>query len=299
MPPRLDSFQRVGIDVHGILAGRVGEVALMGALVGLGVGVGLLLVWSAFTMPRTPRDVARHRDGWLARRLGEAGLSQVSAPGAGAAEPRARRRARRWSIQVVSGTPPVALAFGADGGLPAVRGGRRPGPAPAARVRRGLARGRRQPRLGRARRACRCPTRWPRSACAGPEPLRPAFDAFALDYQVTGRFGDCLDRLKDELADPVGDRVVEGLRIAREVGGGELGRLLRNLSGYLRDDARTRSEMESRQAWTVNGARLAVAAPWLVLLLMSFQSDVIRRYASPAGVVILVVGAALCVVAYR
>ena len=96
-----------------------------------------------------------------------------------------------------------------------------------------------------------------------------------------------------ELADPVGDRVVEGLRIAREVGGGELGRLLRNLSGYLRDDARTRSEMESRQAWTVNGARLAVAAPWLVLLIMSFQSDVIRRYASPVGVLILVVGAAV------
>ena len=39
--------------------------------------------------------------------------------------------------------------------------------------------------------------------------------------------------------------------------------------------------MESRQAWTVNGARLAVAAPWLVLLLMSFQSEVIHRYASP------------------
>ena len=101
----------------------------------------------------------------------------------------------------------------------------------------------------------------------GPEPLRAAFDQFALDYQVTGRFGECLDRLKARLADPVGDRVVEGLRVAREVGGGELGRLLRNLSGYLRDEARTRSELESRQAWTVNGARLAVASPWLVLLL--------------------------------
>ena len=93
--------------------------------------------------------------------------------------------------------------------------------------------------------------------------------------------------------------MVEGLRIAREVGGGELGRLLRNLSGYLRDDARTRSELESRQAWTVNGARLAVAAPWLVLLLMSFQSDVIHRYASPVGVVVLALGAGACVVAYR
>jgi tight adherence protein B len=97
---------------------------------------------------------------------------------------------------------------------------------------------------------------------------------------VTGRFGESLDRLKERLADPVGDRVVEGLRVAREVGGGELGRLLRNLSGYLREDVRTRGELESRQAWTVNGARLAVAAPWLVLLFMSFVTRWLEKVSS-------------------
>ncbi|MBS4754700.1 type II secretion system F family protein, partial [Nocardioides sp. zg-ZUI104] len=136
-------------------------------------------------------------------------------------------------------------------------------------------------------------------AVRGPEPLRAPFAAFALDYQVSGRFGDCLDRLKDRLADPVGDRVVEGLRIAREVGGGELGRLLRNLSAFLRDDLRTRSELEARQSWAVNGARVAVAAPWVVLLVMSTQRTVIERYQSAAGTVVLVLGAGLCVVAYR
>jgi tight adherence protein B len=133
----------------------------------------------------------------------------------------------------------------------------------------------------------------------GPEPLRDPFRVFAREYQSSGRFDNCLDRLKERLADPVGDRVVEGLRVAREVGGGELGRLLRNLSSHLRDDARTRSELEARQSWAVNGARLAVAAPWLVLLLMCFQRDVIGRYASTGGVVVLTVGAVLCVVAYR
>jgi tight adherence protein B len=136
-------------------------------------------------------------------------------------------------------------------------------------------------------------------AVRGPEPLRAAFEAFALDYQVSGRFGACLDRLKDRLAHPVGDRVVEGLRIAREVGGGERGRLLRNLSGYLRDDLRTRSELEARQSWAVNGARVAVAAPWIVLLAMSTQPAVIERYQSTAGAVVLVLGAVVCVLAYR
>jgi tight adherence protein B len=133
----------------------------------------------------------------------------------------------------------------------------------------------------------------------GPEPLREPFVKFGLDYQASGRFGDCLDVLKTRLADPVGDRIVEALRIARDVGGGDLGRMLRTLSGFLRDDARTRSELESRQAWTVNGARLAVAAPWVVLLLMSFQPDVISRFASAAGVVVLTGGAVACVLAYR
>lgn len=95
----------------------------------------------------------------------------------------------------------------------------------------------------------------------GPAELRPAFTAFADDYRATGRFSVCLDDLKERLADPVGDRLIESLRIARDVGGSDLGRLLRTLSGFLRDDARTRAELETRQGWTVNAARLAVIAP--------------------------------------
>jgi tight adherence protein B len=133
----------------------------------------------------------------------------------------------------------------------------------------------------------------------GPLPLREPFRRFGADYASTGRFADSLNRLKARLADPVGDRVIEALRIAREVGGGDLGRLLRSLSSFLRDDARTRSELESRQSWSVNGARVAVAAPWLVLGMLSFQGDVIQRYNSPLGALIIGVGAALCLVAYR
>jgi tight adherence protein B len=133
----------------------------------------------------------------------------------------------------------------------------------------------------------------------GPEGLRDAFAGFGRDYQSSGRFHESLDLLKDRLADPVGDRVVEALRIAREVGGGDLGRMLRALSGFLREDLRTRGELESRQSWTVNGARLAVAAPWLVLLLMCLQGEVVGRFATGAGLVVLLVGAGLCAVAYR
>jgi tight adherence protein B len=267
----------------------------MGAIIGLGLGTGLLLVWSAFFLPRQPKRPHPKRgrlDDLLARAgMGGVGRNSFLLLCLGSA------MLVFLVIQVVSRTAPVALVFGAMAGyLPvAIVAGR-------ARTRQrefaevwpeavdNLASG--------VRAGLSLPEALSGLGVRGPEPLRDAFTQFGLDYQVSGRFGDCLDRLKDRLADPVGDRVVEGLRIAREVGGGDLGRLLRNLSGYLRDDARTRSELESRQAWTINGARLAVAAPWLVLLTLSLQSNVIQRYASPAGVVVLVVGALLCVVAY-
>ena len=133
----------------------------------------------------------------------------------------------------------------------------------------------------------------------GPAELRPAFTAFAEDYRTTGRFHDCLDRLKDRLSDPVGDRIVESLRIAREVGGSDLGKLLRTLSSFLREDARTRAELETRQGWTINAARLAAGAPWVILGLLALNGSSLEAYSSPTGWMVLAVGAGLCVVAYR
>lgn len=136
-------------------------------------------------------------------------------------------------------------------------------------------------------------------AVRGPQELRPAFQAFAEDYRSSGRFHDCLDLLKDRLSDPVGDRLVESLRIAREVGGSDLGRLLRTLSTFLREDSRTRSELETRQGWTVNAARLAVAAPWIVLAMLCTRPESIQAYATTTGTLILLVGAAVSAAAYR
>ena len=266
----------------------------MGAVLGLVLGVGLLLVWSSFWSPRPARP---RRTSRLRPLLSSAGLQDVS-PVAFVIVCAACGITSLTIVLVASRTPPVALVFGAMGGY-----------LPVA-VLKGRARRRQRDfaevwpeAVDNLASAVRAGMSLPEALAAladrGPEPLRAAFHGFALDYQVSGRFSDALDRLKERLADQVGDRVVESLRVAREVGGGDLGRLLRSLSGFLRDDARTRSELEARQSWTVNGARLAVAAPWLVLLLMCFQPEVIQRYSTGAGVVVLIGGAVLCMVAYR
>lgn len=133
----------------------------------------------------------------------------------------------------------------------------------------------------------------------GPEELRPSFAEFALDYQASGDFASCLDRLKIRLADPVGDRIVEALRITRDVGGTDLGGLLRTLSAFLREDSRTRAELEARQSWTVNAARLALGAPWIVLGLMATRPEAAQAYDSGTGLVVILVGAAVSLLAYR
>jgi len=133
----------------------------------------------------------------------------------------------------------------------------------------------------------------------GPEPLRPAFVRFASEYRATGSFDRALSVLTAVLRDPVADRVILALATAREVGGTDLGRVLATLSDFVRQDARSRGDVEARQSWTVNAARVAVAAPWITLLLLCTRPEAVAAYRTPTGTLILVGAAVMSVVAYR
>ncbi len=273
----------------------------MGAVIGLILGVGLLLIVRGTAVrPARENDASGSLGPWWRRRtdlLRQAGIEGVSTAQFVVLQ-LISAVAATVIVLLVSGSTTVALAFGAI----AFR-------APPAVARR--LRDRRVVELrdvwpevvDNLASAVRAGLSLPEAVSAlgarGPEQLRPAFQRFAVDYRATGRFALCLDRLKEALADPVGDRVCESLRMAREVGGTDLGRLLRTLSAFLREDARTRAELETRQGWTVNAARLAVAAPWLVLLLLASQSTILDAYDTSGGAIVLGVGGAICFLAYR
>lgn len=133
----------------------------------------------------------------------------------------------------------------------------------------------------------------------GPAPTRGAFAEFEADYRRNGNFSLCLDRLKMALADPTADRILETLRMAREVGGSDVTAVLRGLAGYLREDAALRAEVVARQSWIRNAARLGVAAPWLLLLVLASRPETLDAYDSTAGSMLIIVGVALTLVAYR
>jgi tight adherence protein B len=97
----------------------------------------------------------------------------------------------------------------------------------------------------------------------------------------------------------VGDRIVETLRMARQVGGTDLTTVLRALASSVRADAALRGEVEARQSWTRGAAVLGVAAPWLVLALLATRPEGAQAYATPEGVSLVLAGAALSVLAYQ
>ncbi|MGY1636311.1 type II secretion system F family protein [Geodermatophilus sp. SYSU D00742] len=271
-------------------------MSLTGPLLGLLLGVGLLLVWRSG--PRAPqRRRGTRGPSRRQQRIAAAGLTGINA-----AQLTALQVGLGVLVLVVvlltTGTVTVSLVFAVFGfALPAVQ------------VRRLAAKRQADLRevwpevVDNLASAVRAGLSLPEALSAlgtrGPEALRAPFTRFAAEYRSSGRFGECLDRLKDSLADPVGDRIVETLRVAREVGGSDLGRVLRTLATFLREDARARAELETRQGWVVQAARLAVAAPWVVLLLLATQSTTLDAYDSPMGTALLLGGAAVCLVAYR
>jgi len=267
---------------------------MTGALIGLGVGLGALLIVLGVSLPGTVRDARVSR---LRRLIDRAGLERVSPSGvvAGCA-----------GLALVSGLLVLAISGVAVVGLlAAIVAGYLPVAILRRRARtRSVALRSAWPdavdMLGSAVRAgMSLPEAVIDMGVRGPEALRPAFRAFAADYRATGSFALALEQLKESLRDPVADRVIVSLGIAREVGGSDLGRVLATLSDFLRQDARARGEIEARQSWTVNAARVAVAAPWITLLLLCTRPETVAAYSTTTGAAILIGSAVLSVVAYR
>lgn len=272
---------------------------MIGLLLGLVLGVGLFLVWWSCWVPAPRPPATTTRRGPLDRlsdEIVQAGFAGLSVRTLLAACVIACALVAAL-VQATVGVLPIATCFAVMAAMAPVAFVRR-----RARTRRARLRDLWPDAVDNITSGVRAGMALPEALAQlgtrGPDELREPFMSFADDYRLTGRFHDSLDRLKERLSDPVGDRLVESLRIAREVGGTDLGHLLRTLSGFLREDARTRAELETRQSWTVNAARLAVAAPWLVLAMLSTNPESVAAYSSALGVGVLAIGGALTAFAY-
>lgn len=261
------------------------------------LAAGILLVISPWVWPDRARRTRPATPGGVTRLLESAGFARVppAAVMAVSVAAAAVSAATAWLVTPVAALSVVAAAAGALAPLAWLRARR----TRLVRSRRALWPDVCDLLIASVRAGMSLPDAVASLADSAPAPLRPAFAAFARDVAASGHFDSSAQRLKIALADPVGDRIIETLRMARQVGGTELTSVLRALAASVRADAALRAEVESRQSWIRGAAVLGVAAPWVILALLAMRPEGSRAYSSPEGMALILAGAAVSVVAYR
>ena len=266
----------------------------MGALIGLGVGTGLLLI----VLGLTSSPQARHRRvSRVSRLVQAAAVPNVTPRGVYSAMAISALAAGSLAL-IITAIPVVALISAMAAAFTPLVILNRKGTSRAKSLRTSW-----PDAVDTLASAVRAGMSLPEAladlAQRGPAELRFSFTYFAKTYRATGSFVAALDSLQGHLSDPVADRVIAALRIAQEVGGTDLGHVLRTLSSLLRQDATTRGDIEARQSWTVSAARMSIAAPWLTLAFLCTRPEAVVAFNSVMGGVVLLGAAIVSVLAYR
>jgi len=124
----------------------------------------------------------------------------------------------------------------------------------------------------------------------GPDPLREVFADFPALARVFGTAA-ALEQVKERMADPTSDRVIEVLLVAHERGGAIVRDILGDLIGATTKDLKVLEEIDTEGLEMRINARAVLVLPWFVLVALTLRAGPFRDfYRSTAGM--LVIGAA-------
>jgi tight adherence protein B len=135
-------------------------------------------------------------------------------------------------------------------------------------------------------------------AASGPEPLRNAFDRFPMLARMLGPV-PALEVVKEELADPTSDRVIEVLILAQERGGQIVRQIIEDLVVATTRDLKVLEQIQTEGLEIKINARAVLVLPWLVLVALTIRDGPFRDfYRSSAGLLVVLAGGGLSVVGY-
>lgn len=130
------------------------------------------------------------------------------------------------------------------------------------------------------------------------EPLRSEFLEAIVEFNRSGQVSRVLLILQSQIKDAVGAATVKLLSVVMKTGANDLASSLRILADASRETINLVQELKAKQSWVLNGARISVIAPWLVLLALWTQESVRVAYQNFTGQLILVLVATVGVVGY-
>ncbi len=130
-------------------------------------------------------------------------------------------------------------------------------------------------------------------ARTGPRPLRDAFGSYPFLSRSLGVV-PALEVIRDAMADPTTDRVVEVLIVAHERGGSVVPDILRDLAEATARDVWVAEEIDTAALEHKINARAVFILPWLVLVAMTARPGPFRDfYATSAGLAVILTGGVL------
>ncbi len=129
-------------------------------------------------------------------------------------------------------------------------------------------------------------------ARSGPAPLAEAFERYPVLATMAGPVA-ALETIREELADPTSDAVIEILICAHEQGQALAIKILRDLAGEVSEDLKALEEINSAGLERKIDSRLTFVIPWLVLVALCVTSEAYRGFYRSTGgaIVVLVCGA--------
>jgi tight adherence protein B len=130
------------------------------------------------------------------------------------------------------------------------------------------------------------------------EPLRSDFQEAILEINRSGQVSKVISILKNQITDTVGVATLKLLQVVLKTGANDLATSLSILSNSSRENHNLIQELKAKQSWVLNGARISVISPWLVLLALWTQESVRNAYQNIIGQMILILVAAVGLFGY-
>ena len=130
------------------------------------------------------------------------------------------------------------------------------------------------------------------------EPLRSDFQEAILEINRSGQVSKVISILKKQITDTVGVATLKLLQVVLKTGANDLATSLSILSNSSRENHNLIQELKAKQSWVLNGARISVISPWLVLLALWTQESVRNAYQNIIGQLILILVALVGLIGY-
>ncbi len=128
-------------------------------------------------------------------------------------------------------------------------------------------------------------------ANSGPGPLQAVFEDYPRRAAMFGVV-PALESIRERLADPLSDRVIEIVRVAYERGGTSVPSILEDVAIATTTDLRVAEEIKSEALEQKINARAVFVLPWFVLVALTARPGEFRDFYSSSSGLMVILGAA-------